>query len=147
MTTFRPTLEALEDRTLLSASPAALAPVRLALVGTVSGSWSGGTRQSLAGSGALQTLGPVRAGAQLSLPAPSAQGRATGSLTLGNAHGTVRLQLLGPSARGTGGPILPLAYKVGGGTGGYRGATGSGVVVLTETQAGRAATPAFTLAF
>jgi hypothetical protein len=167
---WRPRLEVLEDRSLPSSTsviaPVALgpaaahaaAPVPITPWGVVSGTWvpgpapkGGGTLQVLTGSGTVSPVGPVQAALKLQVPGTAQAGRASGTLTLTTTRGTVTLQLQGPLTRGLGGTTLPLNYKITGGTGKYAGATGSGVVVLTETTGGTApgghAARAFTLAF
>jgi len=153
---WRPSLEVLEDRTLLSSSPVHAPPVLdaaiqlshhthlLILSGTVSGTWSAahtlpdiGVRQALTGTGPVKPLGSkVQVSRQLQLPGFIRTGRATGTLTLSTSKGNVMLQLLGPNTKGFGGPVISLGYKIIRGTGQYAGASGNGVVSLSETSGG-----------
>jgi hypothetical protein len=170
---WRPRLEALEDRTLLSATTAPLVapaaavsathhtsqPVQLALAGQANGTWTApttrptvGAVQALTGTGTFAPLGSVQVGVKLTLPSLTKTGRATGTLTVTASGGTLTLSLLGPYAKGFGRAILPLSYQITHGTGRYAGARGSGVVTLAEfsalpTRGASKTVPMFTLAF
>jgi hypothetical protein len=150
----RPVLEALEDRALLSSTPLlpptpvfVVSPTsystQLALHGTVAGIWSQpparrdvGSVQALKGTGSVLPLSYVQASGQLRLPGFIRNGKITGTLKLTVRQGTLNLQLTAPVPASTPGKITSLGYKITSGTGKYRGMTGSGVVVLTETTAG-----------
>lgn len=169
---WRPRLEALEDRTLLSGSPSLVVPaavtsathqaprpVQLALAGQANGTWTApttrptvGATQTLTGSGSLAVLGIVRVSVKLQLPSLTRTGRATGTMTVTASGGTLTLALLGPYAKGFGRPILPLSYTIAHGTGRYASARGSGVLTLAEysalpTRGAHKTVPMFTVAF
>ena len=149
---WRPRVEPLDDRTLPSAVPG-MTPIvlplipaghhrahHLTLIGQVSGTWGtqpgvpdAGARQTLTGSGTVQPLGAVEANGTLHLTGFIRRGEATGTLTLTNAQGSVRLKLVGPPQRGFSGPPATFHDKITGGTGAYAHATGRGTAGLTET--------------
>jgi hypothetical protein len=95
-----------------------------------------GAVQTLTGSGSVRPLGTVQAVARLQLPGFIRMGRATGSLVLTGPHGTITLQLLGPKTTGFGGPLITLSYKITHATGQYAGASGNGVLAVSETSGG-----------
>jgi hypothetical protein len=115
---------------------------RITLSGEVDGTWSiqagppdRGEAQTLTGSGTVQPLGSVGATGTLRLPGFIASGRATGTLTLANAQGSVTLQLTGPLQRGPSVPPRQFSYKITGATGLYAGDKGSGTASLLEVVA------------
>lgn len=152
---WRPEVEALEDRTLLSGTAglsltavraaALVRPVhhaahpRLALRGQVTGTWATrptlpdtGTEQQLSGGGTVRPLGSVRAAGTLRTPGFVATGHTTGTLTLANAGGRVTLQLTGPPQPGFSQPPPTFHYTIAGGTGRYAGASGGGTAAFQE---------------
>jgi hypothetical protein len=152
---WRPEVESLEERTVLSAglrlAPVALAPAAhhghharhvLALDGSVSGTWQKrftlpdtGGDQVLTGSGAVAPLGPVRMSGELHTPGFISQGNTRGMVTLTNAKGSVTVQLVGPPQPGFSGPPSMFRYTIVGGTGRYAGASGSGRATFEEQPA------------
>jgi hypothetical protein len=89
-----------------------------------------GVRYHLSGSGTVSGLGRVSASGWVQGLGFIATGRATGELTLSNAHGTVTLELTGRLQPG----FAPLAHEfhftVLRGTGDYRHLKASGTAVL-----------------
>jgi hypothetical protein len=147
----RPAVESLEGKRLLSGAGASLPHAaaivataashqRLALVGTIQGTWSReftnpdvGGAQALQGSGTIRPMGMVQAGGALHTPGFVARGHTTGPLTLSNAQGSVTLELVGTmSQRGFTGPPSSLRYTIVAGTGQYAKASGSGRAELQE---------------
>jgi hypothetical protein len=159
--TWRPEVEALEERTVLSAglplTPVALAPVAhhslhtrhfLALDGSVSGTWQRrftipdtGGDQVLMGSGGIAPLGQVQVRGELHTPGFVLHGRTVGTVTLTNAKGSVTVRLIGPLQPGFSPPPSTFHYTLVGGTGRYAGASGSGRVAFQEQDT------TFTLSF
>jgi hypothetical protein len=152
---WRPEVEALEERTVLSAglrlAPVAPSPVAhsghhnrqvLALDGSVSGTWQKrftlpdtGGDQALTGGGKVAPLGQVRMRGELHTPGFIAQGQTVGTITLTNAKGSVTVQLVGPPQPGFSGPPSMFHYTILGGTGQYAGASGSGGATFREQPA------------
>jgi hypothetical protein len=141
----RPSVERVESKALLSAgmtSPSFLAAAHavaarptdvLKLTGTASGRWSTsvgipdiGRSTSLVGKGTIAPLGAVNVSGSLHAPGFIARGRATGSLVLTGANGSVALQLTGPLQRGFSALPTSFTYRIVGGTGAYVGSTGRG---------------------
>ncbi len=89
-----------------------------------------GTQYDLSGSGYIHGLGQVTTTGELHSTGFIRNGRATGTLTLQNANGTVTLQLVGPSQPG----FAPLPnhfhYTIVSATGAYTGMHGSGTIDL-----------------
>jgi hypothetical protein len=149
----RPQLESLESKLVLStihpgvsaaevSLAASSARHRLNLRGTVDGTTNiavsnpdAGSTQEFKGSGNVVPLGAVNATGSLQLPGNIAKGRATGTMTLTNTHGSITIKLVGPLETGFSAAPSTLAYTVTGGTGSYRGAKGSGHATLHELQA------------
>lgn len=151
-------VEALEDRTapgsvhgLLIPPPADAAHhaprhhgathKALRLRGQVSGTWTtvftnpdAGRAQRLDGTGTVTPLGAVSASGTLTTPGFIARGRATGTLTLTAADGTVTLDLVGPPQKGFASPPASFRYTIAGGTGADAGASGKGRVSFQEQQ-------------
>jgi hypothetical protein len=175
-----PGVESLEGRMLLSAVrvPVAHAPAlvastasgrRLVLDGTLQGTWSKtqanpdvGGSETLQGWGSTQPLGQVQATGTLQTPGFIRSARATGSLTLSNAQGSVTLRLVGVMGQpgSSSSPPSALRYTVVKGTGQYAQATGSGTALLQQRPLQRPApgppgtmtpdyviAPSFTLTF
>ena len=114
--------------------------IKLALSGRVTGTWQSvmtnpdaGKEQSLTGSGTVAPLGPTQASATLHAPGFIASGRTTGTLTLTGDKGTVTLALKSPVEKGFGAIAANYSFKITGGTGVYKGATGKGTAFLNET--------------
>src|SRR5690348_6015584 len=136
---WRPEVEALEERTVLSTglrlAPVPLLPVAhhglptrhvLALDGSVSGTWQKrftlpdtGGDQVLTGSGRVAPLGQVRMRGELHTPGFISEGTTVGTITLTNAKGSVSVQLVGPRQPGFSGPPSTFHYTIVGGTGQY----------------------------
>jgi hypothetical protein len=158
---WRPEVEALEERTVLSTglrlAPVALSPavhqeltVRqvLALDGSVSGTWhkrftlpDTGGDQVLKGAGVVAPLGHVRMHGELHTPGFVLRGHTVGTITLTNAKGSVTVGLVGPSQPGFSGPPSSFRYTIVGGTGQYAGASGSGKATFHEQPAHGPACP------
>jgi hypothetical protein len=149
---FRPSVEALEDRALPSfvpglihgVTPTAHVSHAMKLVGNVSGTWAVqssliadvGTTQALHGSGNLPGLGAFQVSGTISTPGFISSGYTHGTLRLTNVHGSVTLQLVSVSPQsGFSGPASGLHYTIVSGTGSYAGATGSGSAALREKPA------------
>ncbi len=161
----QPAFEPLESRKVLSAGPASDAAtaaaelashqnysawiatssttVKLALNGTIQGTWTsqvsapnidGGPIQTLTGSGKISPLGQISADSTLHSPGFIVHGRTSGTLTLTDSQGnSLTLNLTGASMqRGFTGPPAGLTFAIVGGTGTYSGATGSGTARLKE---------------
>jgi hypothetical protein len=149
---YRPQLEALEDRALPSSArvivlpflPAPTPPVvtsqtTLSLGGTIFGTWHKrfinpdlGMVQVLTGSGTISPLGLVQASGTLHTPGFVATGHTTGSVTLSNSSGSVTLQLVGPTQRGFSKPPASFHFTITSGTGAFAGDTGSGTASFHE---------------
>jgi hypothetical protein len=162
---WRPEVEALEERTVLSAgfrlAPIALSPVAhhghhaqqvLALDGSVSGTWQKrltlpdtGGDQVLTGSGVVAPLGHVRLRGELHTPGFISQGKTLGTIKLTNAKGSVSVQMVGPPQPGFSVPPSTFHYTILGGTGQYVGASGSGSATFHEQPAHGPACPPNTI--
>ena len=90
-----------------------------------------GLTYDFTGAGDAGSLGHVTTTGSVHLPGFVASGRATGSLNLANAKGSVTLALTGPTEPGFGPFPSTLTYVVTGGTGTYAGAAGSGTITAT----------------
>jgi hypothetical protein len=156
---FRPQVEGLESRTVLSTLPPLSPPAgaaavlqghhhhghhqHLSLHGEVTGAWlvqprvaDAGTTQELTGSGNVRPLGAVQVSGSLLGPGFIAQGFTTATLTLSGAHGSITVQLVGAQAQpGFSAPPHAFRYTIVGGTGAYAGATGGGTARLEEMPA------------
>jgi hypothetical protein len=156
---FRPELELLEGRAMLSAGSVLSPPLLtvtallaqqspqqhyLALVGEIKGTWTRirtlpdvGQSQSLMGSGRVRPLGEVQAEGTLHAPGFIREGHTTGTLTLTNSRGSITLQLVSRQPQpGFSPPARSYDYTITGGTGAYAGATGSGRATLQESPDG-----------
>jgi hypothetical protein len=155
---WRPEVEALEDRTAPGSVRGLLVPpladaghhaarhhaaVHKALRprGQVSGTWTtvftnpdAGHEQRLDGTGTVTPLGAVSVSGTLTAPGFIARGRATGTLTLTVADGTVTLGLVGPPQKGFSAPPTSFRYTITAGTGADAGASGKGRVGFQEQQ-------------
>lgn len=148
----RPQVEALESKLLLAtyapAAPVGVAAVvgsemalrRISLDGTVRGIYqqavigNSGTTLTLTGSGQVSPLGRTDVAGALRITG-SALAHAEGELTLSGQQGTLTLDVTGPSSGGVA-PLsshltFDLTFVITGGTGQFRGATGSGRISLT----------------
>jgi hypothetical protein len=156
-------VERLDDRTLPSVSPwpgwlsaghwdgqppwaehihQQAAHHHLALQGAIAGTYTTvptipdtGMTQQLDGAGNVKPLGAVTAMGTIHMPGFIREGRATGTLTLTNAHGSVTLQLTGPLQPGFSPPPSTFHYQIVSGTGAYAGATGKGTITFAEMPA------------
>jgi hypothetical protein len=173
---FRPQLEQLEGRIVANAAfkmPARFgllgSPLSSALAtplqqheqqsptfrGVIRGTWSAsqlnpdvGITQTLSGLGTVAPLGAVQASGSLHTPGFIIQGFTTGTMVLTNAQGSVTLSLIGHQPQpGFSPPTSALDYTITGGTGAYAGASGSGVVALTETVRLHTSAGQFTMTF
>jgi hypothetical protein len=152
---WQPEVEALEERTVLSAglrlTPVVLSPAAhhelhtrhfLPLDGSVSGTWfkrmtlpDTGGDQVLTGSGMVAPLGQVRMRGELHTPGFVLHGETTGTITLQNGKGSVTVRLIGPPQLGFSVPPTTFHYTIVGGTGHYAGASGSGRATFHEQPA------------
>ena len=138
---FRPRLESLEGRLVLSA----VYPNthHLALDGKLKGIWSPmpsipdtGSLQSLSGSGHVEHLGDVQLSGNLTSPGNIALGRTTGEFTLTDHHGSVTFRLVGAQLQpGMSGPVSKYYFAIEGGTGAYTHIWGGGIATLQELPA------------
>jgi hypothetical protein len=137
----RPAVESLEERMPLSAGGTmALRVTRLALMGTVQGTWTSqftipdtGGAQSLQGLGVVRPLGSVQATGSLHTPGFIASGRTTGTLTLSDPKGSIILNLVGAMDQpGFSPPASQLLFTVASGTGQFARVSGSGTATLQE---------------
>jgi hypothetical protein len=172
---FRPSVEPLEDRALPSAlsisslpiavpttaalgKPAAKPashPVRLA--GWISGTWTlqptlpdTGTVQKMRASASFSGLGVAQVSGTLTTPGFVALGgSAQATLQITTARGSVTIQLTGPVPHPSpGGSPTTWHFTIVGGTGAYAGASGSGSTTLREKPAAHPTTAAsFSLLF
>jgi hypothetical protein len=148
----RPVVEGLEPIALLSAGGTGPASAIVSanrqrsahhhLVGSVSGTWTPqpsipdtGAIQDLVGNGNLKGLGIVSVQGSLHMPGFILSGHAEGTLTLTNRHGSVTLELTGPTQPGFSGPPGSFAYTITSGTGRYHGRQDSGQLTFQETAA------------
>jgi len=146
---FHPSLgDRLEDRLVLSASAALLGPAlilpslhaqhHLFLTGIIEGTSRTefppipdvGTSVVLKGSGRIRPLGNVSAGGSLHEAGFILIGRDEGALTLSNTRGSVSIRFSRPFSAQGGGHSGPYHFVIVGGTGAYKGATGSGKAEL-----------------
>jgi len=150
---YRPQVEALESWVPLSGAGgaihgalgvAALAPIAksqakaLVLSGTLHGAYvfnhlnpdTGGTYQ-FGVEGNITPLGQTGDSGRIQTTGFIATGRATGTLTIAAPKGSLKLQLTGPVQGGFGALPSALSYTITSGTRSYRGATGSGSMVVT----------------
>jgi hypothetical protein len=137
----RPAVESLEERTPLSAGiTMAVHAAKIALMGTVQGSWTSqftlpdtGGAQTLQGSGVVRPLGSVQATGSLRTPGFIALGLTTGTLTLSDAKGSVTLNLVGAKPQpGFSPPASQLQFTIASGTGQFAKVSGSGNAMLQE---------------
>jgi hypothetical protein len=110
---------------------------RHTLAGTITGTYTVGhglpdlgTTYQLTGAGTLGLLGGVTASGSLQAIGFIMQGRATGTLTLANAQGTLTLHLEGPVQAGFAALPQLFHFTFGGGTGTYQHLTGGGTLTL-----------------
>ncbi|HZL33904.1 MAG TPA: hypothetical protein VFC78_01260 [Tepidisphaeraceae bacterium] len=108
------------------------------LAGTIAGTYRStvgnpdvGKTYSFSGSGTAGDLGGVSLKGSVHLPGFILHGRASGTLTLRNARGSLTVRLLGPVEAGFGAFPSTLSYVIIGGTGAYAGDTGSGSIDVT----------------
>jgi hypothetical protein len=145
----RPQLVELGDRTLPSAVtslPVYVGPHSSVsthpLHGTGSGIYGGlqiivdtGNSFTLTGTVELRDLGSFTVTGGVQGVGMIASGRATGELTLTNAHGTITLALHGAVQSAFSQPPSTLVYSVTGGTGAFRHLTGYGTVDMHRVPA------------
>ncbi len=147
---FRPQVEPLEGRALLSTLHLSAAPVsevvstqhhtlHVQLQGTVTGIFTvlpglpdTGVSQSLTGNGTVAPLGHLNLTGSLHLTGMLAHGHATGTLTLNFGTDSLIVRLTGPAQPSFGGAPSFLYFSIAGGSGVYRRAVGYGKVTLTE---------------
>ena len=150
---YRPQVEALESWVPLSGAGgalhgaigvAAVAPIAkrqvpaLVLSGTLHGGYvfnhlnpdTGGT-YSFGVEGKITPLGQTGDSGRIQTTGFIATGKATGTLTIAVPRGTLKLQLTGPVQGGLAALPSTLSYTITSGTHSYRGATGSGSIVVT----------------
>lgn len=134
----RPRLEGIESRALLSGVAAAVvappASHTIHLNGTLAGSYAEHQGNpdfpkvyTLSGSGHLGTKARTTLAGSLQAGGFTANPGAHGTVRLAEAHGSITVNLTASPA----GTSDPLEYAIVGGTGAYKGAIGSGSVVLT----------------
>jgi hypothetical protein len=157
-------VEEFEGRTLLSgtASPSQLfGPALTAhpvtqldvhLGGTISGQYTtgqpipdAGTSYHLTGTGKVGTLGAVWVSGLLTSPGFVIASRATGWLTLANAHGSVTLHLMGPEEQGFGPVPKNFTFTVAHATGAYEHFRARGAIDLKLKPSGGLLDGTFTL--
>jgi hypothetical protein len=126
---------------------AAVAPIAarqgpvLALSGTVRGGYtiSGlipdvGKSYQFGVAGRISPLGQTGDNGQIHTTGFISSGMATGTMTIGAPHGTIKLQLTGPTQPGFAPLPSTMAYTINGGTGLYTKATGSGTIDIMLTS-------------
>ena len=149
----RPQVEALESWVPLSSAGGAmhgalavtaLAPIAerqanaIVLNGTLHGGYvfnhlnpdTGGTYQ-FGVEGKVTPLGQTGDSGRVQTTGFIASGMATGTMTISAPRGSLKLQLTGPVQGGFAALPATLSYTITGGTHSYRGATGSGSMVVT----------------
>ena len=143
----RPHVETLEGKALLSAAPipgvgtasAVVAGHHVALQGKITGTITkvpsnpdAGQLYDLGGKGTVLPLGTAHLGkgSQLRATGFIAHGRSEGTLTLVGKGGSVTLKLVGPLQPGFSKLPTEYTFTIVGGTGKYRGATGTGSAEL-----------------
>jgi hypothetical protein len=154
----RPILESLDGRLLLSgysssvpilrtatsvsilrtATVTIVAPLQVALQGSITGKLRSNISNPDAGhsyrvnaTGAVQPVGTVGATGSLQSPGFIATGVSTGSIKLTSRHGLLRLGLTGDPQAGFSTLPSTFHYTIMGGTGRFKGATGTGTAALT----------------
>lgn len=157
----RPGLESLESRDVPSAGGSLRALIHhptaqagrsgghvVILVGQASGTASTrfavpdvGKTTGLDGSGTVSPLGSVHVQGELHSTGFIAQGRAGGTLTLGNDRGSLSLNLTGPSQEGFSDLPSSFHYQITGATGAYAGDRGAGTVEVHLNPSRRPAVP------
>jgi hypothetical protein len=98
-----------------------------------------GTTYKFSGTpGLITPLGKSTVNGTIESPGFIVNGQSHGTLTIANWHGTLTLQITGPSRPG--GPPFPSVfnYTVAGGTRHYKGYQGTGYIDLTLTMTGEA---------
>jgi hypothetical protein len=114
---------------------------QFSLAGKIQGAWTmlsslpdKGTDLSLNGAGLVSPLGQVEISVMLHMPGFFISGRATGTIVLSNAQGSITLQLVGPPQPGFSPPPDKFQYTITDGTGAYAGASGQGIVNFAESS-------------
>jgi hypothetical protein len=126
---------------------AAVAPITkrqesvLALSGTVRGGYivssvipDVGKSYQFGVAGRISPLGQTGDNGQIHTTGFIASGIASGTMTIGAPHGTIKLQLTGPPQPGFTPLPSTMSYTINGGTGAYTKATGSGTIDITLTS-------------
>jgi hypothetical protein len=113
---------------------------RFSLAGKLQGAWTmlstlpdKGSDLSLSGDGLMSPLGQVKISGMLHTPGFVITGRATGTIVLSTAQGSITLQLVGPLQPGFSPPPDTFQYTITDGTGAYASASGQGTLKFAES--------------